>query len=180
MNEERNKGLLKSKLFWVVVLVSAVLARGMIVRIVLLPWRVHASWVHDVATIDSPLQLYRELPADYTSRFTQAQLQKVKEANRQKWDFVKAFRAREGKRGLRTSYSTPEGDRIDLWFLTENGQLTVVHDGSRDQFGSFPFVTVHHADDVVIGYWSNANFVTVTSLMEDVLLEIKTPEGWSL
>src|SRR6476660_1308623 len=105
------------------------LSRALIARTLMIPWRVHSSWVEDMPP-------RHEFAASNEKLFKAYQV----------------FRDGKGKYGLKRRYGTVEGAPCVQWLLIEDGKATVVKDVSRDPWSAFPAVHVWEPASWMIGF----------------------------
>lgn len=88
---------------------------------------------------------------------------RLKNARKQKRKFYEAYKSGKGRYGLRKQTRTIEGDVIYRYIIVRDGQLTVVHDYTRDVWGP-PGFKVYQAKKVEIGCYVDKKFTTDETL----------------
>jgi hypothetical protein len=125
----------------IVAVVAIFLCRGLIVRVLIIPWRVHSSWVEEMPRVQRGL-------AESESR--SAARQDIAASNEKIFEAYHVFRAGKGKYGLKRQASTTEGTPLVYWILVEDGRVTFIHDASRELL---PFVRTQRPDSLQIGFY---------------------------
>ena len=141
-------------------IVVLLLFRGFIVRILLIPWRVHWSWVEEMPS-------RRDLAT----------------SNQKMFKAYQTYRTGKGKYGLERRSSSTEGTPIVTWILIEDGRVTFVDDGSRELF---PIIHIRRPASLEIGFyrfdrpsypqWIEDEYGTSVS-NESYQLQFREPDG---
>jgi hypothetical protein len=129
---------------------------GFIVRLVMIPWKVHMSWVENAV----PHHKYRHVDLDkFRDQITPEHRDFIEQANKQKVNLYETYKSGKGKFGLKYRTGTVEGDPIVNWIIVEDAKLSIIHDSTRDSWGTFPGMRIYQPADLAIGYFKGTNFI---------------------
>lgn len=151
--------VLRRLILAILVVVGICIAYKPVLRLCLIPWRVHASWVSDLATQGTTFS-GKELPPAYTESFGGVLPDTVRRANEQKRELLKAYESHTGRIGLRRTYATIEGDRIIAWLLVDHGEAEYIYDGTRDHWRGAPGIDRHRVTGITLGFSKDGKFVS--------------------
>ena len=143
----------------IVSILAVVILYRPVVRWIVTPSAVRASWVEPLADASyfrtrPELPTFGRPPEELYQHFDT-----VLEANDQKRRLFHAAQSGQGKVGLFRRYSTVEGRPILTWLLVDGSRVTYVHDHTGDGGAPATAVDTQTTKTVKLGFLSDRKFI---------------------